>query len=478
MAKYEDAQNLIDNSVPGMSGKMGELRDAALGVRTGGNGGNLAASATMPNNVSTPPVNSMDKKIADPFGAGKIGGKGIPVLTPEQSKSAWQPVKDFIKSPGETLDIFNKPKQPAGGLGSTGNNQSPTNNPVSTIAAVGKQLTDKNNPLAKVAGTPNIGSGRVLDPNAVILKGVGSENITSAPPIDLNKKYGVDKQGLLPSGKPFEPTKGSFSVQSREQMWGTPAEKGTGSTDMSTMTPGERFGAAGERAKGYNEWRNNAIRNKETKPESKSPFPSSTMKFTPQTFKPGELGSDIAGREAMGIKGNYIDGSGMTDQQYALKNMTEEHAADGERIRNMKPSQVTEMKALTDKYEKDAGTLATFKALESKSGDLQTISAGDMAFKRNPDGSLSPFAYNPGPDKTAGKRSPEAAKADQSLGQFMKQNPTATMSEGWNNTKANILKKDGWRIINKNGRMSAKHPVTGEIYPISETQDVPEEAAE
>jgi hypothetical protein len=244
------------------------------------------------------------------------------------------------------------------------------------------------------------------------------------------------------------------------------------------MTPGERFGAAGERAKGYNEWRNNAIRNKETKPESKSPFPSSTMKFTPQTFKPGELGSDIAGREAMGIKGNYIDGSGMTDQQYALKNMTEEHAADGERIRNMKPSQVTEMKALTDKYEKDAGTLATFKALESKSGDLQTISAGDMAFKRNPDGSLSPFGYNQGPDKTAGKRSPEAAKADQSLGQFMKQNPNITMSEGWNNTKANILKKDGWRIINKNGRMSAKHPVTGEIYPISETQDVPEEEAE
>ena len=85
----------------------------------------------------------------------------------------------------------------------------------------------------------------------------------------------------------------------------------------------------------------------------------------------------------------------------------------------MKPSQVTEMKALTDKYEKDAGTLATFKALESKSGDLQKVGPGEAAFR---DG--KPFAYNPGPDKTAGKRSPEAAKADQSLGQFMKQNPT------------------------------------------------------
>jgi hypothetical protein len=280
--------------------------------------------------------------------------------------------------------------------------------------------------------------------NPTMLGATGSK-ITAPGTINLNKKYGVDKQGLLPSGKPFEPTNGSFSVQSREQMWGNPA------TDKSAFEPKP----VGMRS------------------NSKSPFPESVMKFTPQTFKPGELGSDKAGREAMGIKGNYIDGSGLTDQQYALKNLADQHEKDGERIQNMKPSQVTEMRALSQKYNQDASTLAQAAALESKSGDLQKVGPGEAAFR---DG--KPFAYNPGPDKTAGKRSAESSDMDKTLGQYMKNNPNATMSPNWNNNMAAMFRDKGWKIIEKNGKRVAQHLVTGEIYPITDNQGIPEEEAE
>ena len=67
---------------------------------------------------------------------------------------------------------------------------------------------------------------------------------------------------------------------------------------------------------------------------------------------------------------------------------------------------------------------------------------------------------------------------DKTLGQYMKNNPNATMSPNWNNNMAAMFRDKGWKIIEKNGKRVAQHLVTGEIYPITDNQGIPEEEAE